>query len=153
MKYITFLFLSIFLVSCGQAVKQEPTQSNETDTTTNEKIKTQATEDATNEIAQEVSTPASSTVTDNQELKPVKLQTKYNNPQGEVIMDVNYTLDADNKISSISITSPNYDGLWDFNTSAQTLIGKTVAEAAEADIAGGSLSSGAFEDLLESQLK
>lgn len=79
---------------------------------------------------------------------------KYSNPAQEVNLNIEYNLDAENKISMISITSDNWDKLEWFNTAAQeVLIGKTLKQASEVDlISGASLTTEAFKEAIKSQL-
>ena len=65
------------------------------------------------------------------EPKVVELATTYNNPSMEVVMNIEYELSADETISSISVTSPNYRGMPKFNDSIQNVIGMSVDDAAE----------------------
>lgn len=166
MKYIYVLFLLVFLASCGaNTTTEEPTSTDndveaivestldefnaeldELDTDTNEEASESAPveevmekEESTSEVVEEAEA----------ENKVVMLQTKYTNPQTEVIMDIKYELDAEGKITSINVSSDNYDGLGDFNEAAQVVIGKTVKEASEASIAGSSLTTPAFQAALK----
>ena len=81
--------------------------------------------------------------------KVVELSTTYNNPKMEVVMNIEYSVDSDDKISEISVTSPNYGGMPEFNTWAQGVIGMTVEEASEYVVAGSSLTTPAFQAALK----
>lgn len=80
--------------------------------------------------------------------KVIELSAPYVNPQGNVDMTIEYTLDADDKIDSINVSATTYD-LTDFNNSAQKVIGMTVEEASNEVITGGSLTDPAFSDALK----
>jgi len=63
-------------------------------------------------------------------------------------MTIEYSLDTDGKIETINVSATTYD-ITGFNTAAQVVIGKTIEEAKEASIAGGSLTNSAFKDALK----
>jgi len=54
--------------------------------------------------------------------KVVVLSTSYNNPKMEVIMNIEYSLDENETISDISVTSPNYGGMPEFNNGVQSAL-------------------------------
>ncbi len=84
--------------------------------------------------------------------KVVELETTYNNPKMEVMMNIEYSLDSDDKISEISVTSKNYPGMPDFNTWIQAVVWMTVEEASEYVVSGSSLTTPAFQGALKETL-
>jgi len=78
----------------------------------------------------------------------IKLETKYNNPQQEVEMEISYSLNTEWKIETINVTSNNWD-LSDFNNGVQVVVWMTLEEASEASVAGASLTSAAFKSALK----
>jgi len=81
--------------------------------------------------------------------KVVELSTTYNNPAMEVQMNIEYELDSDDKITSISVTSPNYKGMPQFNSGVQAVVGMSVQEASEYYVSGSSLTTPAFQAALK----
>lgn len=142
MKYITFLFLSIFLVSCGQAVDKQI--SNNEEITNSEIEKELSSIDTTDKVSTEDSVSELSNIE--------KITTKYNNPKGEVTINVEYSLDSDGKIETIATTS-DYDGNADLTNNVQVVVWKTIQEAIDTDISGGSLTNAAFKNALKTQLE
>ena len=67
----------------------------------------------------------------------------------EVQMNIEYELDSDDKISSISVTSPNYKGMPQFNSGVQAVVGMSVQEASEYYVSGSSLTTPAFQAALK----
>ena len=127
------LILTVFIASCGAKVEET--------TKIEDEITTEVTTEMNNELA-------SLDETNTSESNIVKLDAKYTNPAWEVDMVINYTLDENSKIETIDVSATTYD-LKDFNTSIQTLVGKTIDEAKTADIAGGSLTTEAFKKALK----
>lgn len=77
--------------------------------------------------------------------KVVELSTTYQNPKMEVIMDIEYAVAEDGTISEISVTSPNYQGMPEFNTWVQAVVWMTVAEASDYVVSGSSLTTPAYQ--------
>ncbi len=82
--------------------------------------------------------------------KVVELETTYISPKTEVIMNISYTLDENDKLSKLEVTSPNYTHMPKFHNGLQNTIGMTLEEAAEYHVSGSSLSSVAFKNVLKS---
>lgn len=78
----------------------------------------------------------------------VKLDARYSNPQKEVDMTIEYSLDNENKIKTIQISATNFD-ISKYNSAVQVVIWKTIEEAKNASISGGSLTIQAFKDALK----
>lgn len=160
MKYFAIIFLMVFLASCGVDNENKDDIIND-----EEKIIESTLWELNDEIAAIENDVVEASIEDIKsweneiieqpvaQNKVIKLQTKYNNPQQEVLLDIEYSLDSDNKIATISAVSPNYDGVDYFNANVQVLIGKTLAEAVDAEVTGGSLTTPAFKQALKSQLK
>lgn len=180
MKFVYAVFLLVFLASCthSQAPKSDVTSELETKTATEATVEEvnqalnelEVTEitieenpepavvveeiiDDINDAVEEVEQAQKEITEVSSEPKVVKLQTTYQNPKTNVIMDISLSLDDNEKITSISVTSNNYDGLGKFNSSAQSLIGKTIEEASEVYLSGGSLTAPAFQKALKDSLK
>lgn len=81
--------------------------------------------------------------------KLIELSTTYNNPKIEVIMDIDIEVSENDIIESISVTSPNYGGMPEFNTKIQEVVGLTLDEAAEYNVSGSSLTTPAFQAALK----
>lgn len=78
----------------------------------------------------------------------IELSTTYNNPKMEVVMNIAIDVN-DDVIESISVTSPNYRGMPEFNTGVQAVVGMTVAQASEYFVSGSSLTTPAFHAALK----
>lgn len=78
-------------------------------------------------------------------VKVVELSTTYTNPQVEVVMNIEYSLDENDTISAIELSSPNYQGMARYNELIQWVIGLSVEEASEFAIAGSSLATPAYQ--------
>lgn len=143
MKYLIALFTIVALASCGtKVIEKQNTGSTSTGTETS----TSATNTGLNEELNSLTGTMSTGSTD--ENKVTKLNTKFKTPGGEVTMDVNYSLDSEGKISSISIDS-NYSHQG-FNEKAEAeLVGKTLDEASNLYIAWASLASKAFREMIK----
>lgn len=83
--------------------------------------------------------------------KLIELSTKYNNPKIEVLMDIDMTVDNNDIIQSISVTSPNYQGMPEFNSGIQAVVGMSVDEASEYYVSGSSLTTPAFQAALKNR--
>lgn len=83
------------------------------------------------------------------EWKVQELSTTYISPKTEVIMNVAYTLDENEKFSKIEVTSPNYDHMSKFNNGIQSVIWMTIEEAAEVNVTWSTLGSVAFSKVLK----
>ena len=79
----------------------------------------------------------------------VELSTTYISPKTEVIMNVNYTLDENEKFSKIEVTSPNYTHMSKFNNGIQNVIWMTIEEASEYNVAWSTLGWAAFYKVLK----
>lgn len=138
MKYLYLLILSVFLVSCGAKVEEKNVEMD-VDNITSEVI---------SDINSELET------LDNQdEIIPVKniikLDATYTNPAWEVDMVINYTLDDKWVIETIDVNATTYD-LTEFNEEVKTqLVGKTLEEAKNTEVAWGSLTTEAFKKALK----
>ena len=122
MKTFYTLVLLMFLVSCGtENVVDESSTSNipateqvaqgideATANLPEEDIVVEAEEASTEDGNPDEQAAASSEV--------VELSTTYNNPKMEVVMNIEYDLADDGTISEISVTSPNYGGMPEFNS-------------------------------------
>ncbi len=139
MKYIYTLVAVLFLASCtaqNTEIEKETTEA------------TTATEKTTSEIDNEISNIEMDEDDKEMDSKVVKLDATYSNPQTEVDMVIDYTLDSENKIETINVSATTYD-LTEYNKAVQVVVGKTVEEASEASIAGGSLTNTAFKDAIK----
>lgn len=83
------------------------------------------------------------------EAKVVELTTTYNNPKGEVTMNIEYELTTNGTIASIDVTSPNYRNMTKFNSGIQKVIGMTIEEASKESVAGSSLGTVAYQNALK----
>ncbi|NVP17826.1 hypothetical protein HUU51_03850 [Candidatus Gracilibacteria bacterium] len=136
MKYLYLLVLSVFLVSCGA---KAPEITTEVDV-----------ENITNEVVSEINSELE-TIED--EMVPVKdivkIDATYTNPAGEVDMVINYTLSDTGVIETIEVSATTYD-LTEFNEEVKSqLVGKTIEEAKNTEVAGGSLTTEAFKKALK----
>lgn len=136
MKYLYLIILTVFITSCWAQIQEESKIV----------VEDQNTIEVTNEINNEISN-LDVTFEDNS-TKITKLDAKYTNPAGEVDMVISYSLDSEWKIDTIDVSATTYD-LKDFNTAAQVLVGKTIDEAKDTEIAGWSLTTHAFKDALK----
>ena len=171
MKAFYILILLVFLTSCGTEVSTEDiTVSPDVVQETRMEIDQETeilpdTQEVVDELINEVNTvplgeednlevdtpseiesPKTEKISSS---KVVELSTTYNNPKMEVVMNIEYTVDEDNKISEISVTSPNYGWMPEFNTGVQGVIGMTVDEATEYVVAWSSLTTPAFQAVLK----
>lgn len=137
MKYLYLLVLTVFIASCGNKV-EENTKELEI-----EKVTTEVVSDIDNELKNLESDSFKES-----DIDVVKIDATYTNPAWEVDMIINYSLDENSKIKTIDVDATTYD-LKEFNTSIQSLIGKTIEEAKSADIAGWSLTTEAFKKALK----
>ncbi|MDA9129218.1 hypothetical protein N9J72_01955 [Candidatus Gracilibacteria bacterium] len=110
------------------------------------------TPDATDETQVDDAEEIDETAQESTESEVVELSTTYNNPKMEVVMDIEYNLDSEGKITEIEVTSPNYDGMPDFNSGVQPVVGMTVSEASEYYVSGSSLTTPAFQAALKETL-
>ena len=136
MKYLYLLILSVFLVSCGA---KAPEQTTDLDV-----------ENITNEVVSEINSELE-TIED--EMVPVKdivkIDARYNNPAWEVDMVINYTLSDAGIIETIEVSATNYD-LTEFNEEVKSqLVGKTINEAQNIEIAWSSITTEAFKKALK----
>ena len=81
--------------------------------------------------------------------KVVELSTTYNNPKMEVVMDIEYSVAEDGTISEISVTSPNYWWMPEFNTWIQAVVWMTVSEASQYNVSWSSLTTPAFQSAMK----
>ena len=82
----------------------------------------------------------------------IELSTTYTNPAMEAVMNIEMSVDDSNIIQSISVTSPNYQGMVSFNWAVQEVVGMSVSEASEFYVSGSSLASPAFQKALKKAL-
>lgn len=156
MKKIYIIAGLLFLASCGQAEVEQATITDvpATPKTVIEEVITEEEEDD-EEIetpAEEINDEVAALETATEDLsKTVTVDAEYTNPKGIVDMKLDYTLDSDGIISAINISATTYDGLGDFDTSIQKLIGSTLEEAAEFS-SSSSLTNAAFKSAVKSQL-
>lgn len=135
MKIFSLLFLVMFLVSCGTNPTLEETQPEELDAQMQQEINDL-------EMSQE-------------DMSKVEvINYSYTNPAQEVNMKIEYSLNDNGEITQVDISSDNWDKLWDFNNAAkEKLIGLTLEQASETDVASGSsLTNAAFKEAIKTQL-
>ena len=101
----------------------------------------QAAEPITEEVSDEVSSG-----------QMIELSTTYTNPAMEAVMNITLEVDDNNAITSVEVTSPNYQGMPQFNAGVQWVIGLSLEEASEFYVSGSSLASPAFQKALKSAL-
>ena len=94
------------------------------------------------EAADEVSTESSL----------IELSTTYNNPKMEVVMNIALEVNDENIIESISVTSPNYRGMPEFNSGVQSVVWMSISEASEYYVSGSSLTTPAYQSALKKAL-
>lgn len=143
MKIIYVLLLTILIASCTAGDKNEAKNTNNWTEVNNEET---IIDDTLNEIVSELDKIDSEE--EISEDKMVKIEAPYTNPETDVDMVINYSLNEDKTIKTIEITSTTYP-LDEYNESVKTVIGKTIEEAKEADIAWGSLTNAAFKAALK----
>ncbi|QFR38838.1 hypothetical protein A9Q91_01215 [Candidatus Gracilibacteria bacterium 28_42_T64] len=149
MKYIYIIMVTLILASCSNNVVVEDSEVVEKTTSDiDTELLVLDTEDTDNSETESEEGNIEAEEENIEEKKVVKLSAKYNNPQQEVDMMVNYSLDENDKIKTIEVIASNWD-LSDFNTAAQVVIGKTLKEASDASIAGASLTTAAFNNALK----
>ncbi len=144
MKIIYVLMLTLLLASCGGSDKVE---------NNNNIVDEIVIEETTNQIDEELNNLEMNIDSDisNELLKTnevIKIDAKYNNPKWEVDMLVSYVLDSNWIIESMDISASNFD-LSNFNSEAQILIWKTIDDAKQFEVAGGSLTTEAFRNALK----
>jgi len=155
MKAFYVILLLVFLASCGKETIAEPTPvqdiPNEVVEQTAEEIEEAISElpDDVMKFVQENSDRIDAEEMVKYEDKVVELSTTYTNPATEVIMNIEYTLDSDDTIASISVTSPNYKGMPWFNDAVQAVVGMSVADASQYSVSGSSLATPAFQNALK----
>ena len=135
MKIFSLLFLVMFLVSCGANPAIEETQPEELDA----------------QMQQEINDLEMS----EEDISKVEvINYSYTNPAQEVNMKIQYSLNDNGEITQVDISSDNWDKLGDFNTAAkEKLIGLTLEQASETDVASGSsLTNAAFKEAIKTQL-
>lgn len=136
MKVFSLLFLVMFLVSCGTSTQVEETQPTDTQET---------------QMQQEIDDLEMS----EEDMSKVEvINYSYTNPAQEVNMKIEYSLNDNGEITQVDISSDNWDKLGDFNTAAkEKLIGLTLEQASETDVASGSsLTNAAFKEAIKTQL-
>ena len=106
----------------------------------------------TQEVVDELLSEVDEIANDESEATVVELSTTYRNPTMEVIMDIEYSLDTEGKISEISLTSPNFEWISRYNDGVQPVIWMTVEQASEYVISGSSYATPAFQAALKESL-
>lgn len=136
MKYISLIALILILASCSinEETKQETT------------VAIDSTQEAISDINSELA--HLDTLSEENTNKMKKISKVYTNEQADVQMEVWYMLDQQGKIEQISISASNWD-LSGANEAAQVLVGKTLQEAIDADMAGWSLTTPAVKSALK----
>lgn len=142
MKNFYVLALIIFLASCG-SVEQE----------VSEKEVQNAKEEVTSQIESELNEIVKENLKESE--KVVRIEHRYSNPQQQVILDIQYTLDSSWKIEDIDVASPNYEGIQKTgfdNAVKKAVIGLTLQEIDNIDtISGSSLTTEAFKQAIREQ--
>lgn len=175
MKIFYTTLLVVLLASCSEATPQENTQTEEQQNipaieatiddidAAVENMDTPPVEEnvpVTEEATPEVSTQdvVSEEIVEEiveeevaQTGKVIELSTTYNNPKIEVIMDIDMSVNENDIIESISVTSPNYGGMPEFNSGIQAVVGMSVSEASEYYVSGSSLTTPAFQKALKNR--
>ena len=158
MKTFFTLVLLVFLVWCT-AEAPEGTQPNMNQTQVIQEMNQEtellpSSEDLIDDLINDVNEVIENEDTMNSEttIDKVELSTTYQNPVMEVIMDIEYDLDEEGKITEISLTSPNFDGIWRYNDWVQGTVGLTVEEASQYVISGSSYATPAFQAALKETL-
>lgn len=144
MKYLYTILAILVLASC--TATETPTEVSNTEVDTAVEATTTDIENELSAIENEMA--AEETIIADDTNKMVKVDAKYNNPQQEVDMTVEYSLDAEGKIETINVSATNWD-LSQYNEAAQVVIGQTLEEAAKFGIAGGSETNAAFQNALK----
>lgn len=152
MKYLAFIMLTILLASCtAQVEDKKDTASEEPQNTAVDSELESMMNETLKEMEKGVEEMKNSDMDEN---KVEKLTYSYSNDAQEVNMNIEYKLDSDNKISSVSIVSDNYDLSWFNDWAQEVLIGKTLEEASKVDtITGSSLTTEAFKEAIKSKIK
>ncbi len=140
MKYISIILFIVLVSSCTQ-------ETPEITNTTNNTEEVAVTEQSVSELDDVVSSISEGAWTE-----LVSVDATYTNPKWNVDMLIEYTLDADGKITDISTSATTYD-LSKFNTKINTVVGKTVEEASEMYFSGSSLTTEAFQKAMKTQIK
>jgi hypothetical protein len=153
MKYFYTLVLIVLLASCtDKSTINENNQTENNDTQTEIQDTTEKTSQDIESELSKIEVSENDEVESNQnevnENKVVKLDAKYTNPETDVDMTIEYSIDDEGKISTINVSATTYD-LTGYNNAVQVVIGKTIEEAKDISIAGSSLSSAAFKNALK----
>ncbi len=167
MKSFFAILLIVFLASCGSqtSINQEknppeiltPSEENlareyeeqESDDQTWDSMSPETQEAIDSVVSDLINTESS--IPPRQELteefipQTIEKTTSYNNPKWKVDMNISYVLWEDGTIQSLSVTSPNYRGMKNFNKQVQAVIGMTEQEASEFYVSGSSLTNPAFQ--------
>ncbi len=149
MKAFYVVLLLVFITSCASnAIVEEAPEEVTLQTT-------QELEAAIQELPEEIIEELSGWNQETEiasESEVVELSTKYVNPAWEVDVNIEYELAADDTISAILVTSPNYAWMGKYNTDVQAVIGMSVEQASEYYISGSSLFTPAFQKAMKSSL-
>lgn len=149
MKYFYIVLLSVLLVSCGAEVQKENNAVSETNTIEDKTINEIDAELANIDIPAIVIPEVVETEMNNKIAPKVeKINTVYSNPQQEVAMEISFSLDDDKNISKIQVSSSNWD-LSKFNDAVQVLVGTDIEDASDANFAGASLTTAAFQEAIK----
>lgn len=148
MKYILSLLVLLALASCG-ATSPVPENNPETPV---EPTPAPQEQPADEEILNQIDTQTG--VLDTTAQNEVKtLDASYKDPNGQVSMTIEYSLNADNTIKSIKVGGTGSDVaqnfMQKFDTESQALVGKTLEDAASFSMAGSSLTSDAFQKAIK----
>lgn len=162
MKIFYSTLLLVLLASCGDATPEQTLDTPEpippaVETTTQEiDAATEAMDDiqeSSEQVSEEEIVVAPTPVAEEEVQADtlIELSTTYNNPKIEVVMDIDMTVDENDIIQSISVTSPNYSGMPEFNSGIQAVVGMSVEEASEYYVSGSSLTTPAFQEALKNR--
>lgn len=146
MKYIlTLSALLLILASCGAT-----SSSTQEDAAVEASVDSEIDGALEAELAPESEDSAVDSSTDETASGMVVVETSYDNPAGNVDMNISYTLNSDGTIASMDVVNEDRPQFADA-VEAQ-VVGMTLEEAADIYVAGSSLASDAFSKALKSQM-
>ena len=168
MKYLSIIMLTFILASCWTSNKtEEITATWKTTTEINNAVSDLDIDDIEEEILEDIEntlsledtwsientntgTTESTWSIENINDKVTKLDAKFSNPEKEVDMVIDYSLDENNLIKTINVSASNWD-LSKFNDAAQAVIWKSLSWASETNISisWASLTTVAFKKTLK----
>ena len=142
MKFVYAVMLLVFLASCTKTPVETPVLDETPAPVAQEE---QVDEALVNDIVSEVENLGTTA-----ENEVITLDGSYTNPKGNVDMKIDYSVDANGVIQTMNVSATTYN-LEDFNTAAQELVGKTLSDAENFYVAGGSLTSDAFTTAIKNR--